>query len=262
MEGEPQLVAECDANLVAFASALARATLGGSVHEVGSSVLVRTGIATPSFNPVFALTPVADVEGLTAAVNDCLVRTETPWLLITVPSVRRGLGRMIDAFRLERRRLYPLMCLRLGPHPATPAGLQIRPATDARDLRAWQRTFETGAGVREGFLSPWIEGRLAMATASPLQLFLGTVDGVPVATSARMTTGRLAGVYIVNTLERHRRLGYGTAMTWAAADGRADGCAFSCLQASAMGAPVYAAMGYRALAEYEYWQPSDVPGPG
>ncbi len=39
----------------------------------------------------------------------------------------------------------------------------------------------------------------------------------------------------------------------AAADGRAEGCLASALQASAEGFPVYARMGYRHVADYRTW---------
>ncbi len=48
-----------------------------------------------------------------------------------------------------------------------------------------------------------------------------------------------------------RRHGVGSALTWAAVDaGRAWGCDTIVLQASEMGFPIYAAMGFRTVVEY------------
>lgn len=257
-ELDPRSRAECDANLRAFTRAIATMTRGGEVREVGPTLLTRTGLPTPSFNCVLALEPVAEVRGVVEAIDAFLISAGVPWQMITTPSVRRDLRRLIDTFELERRRLYPLMTLALGSPPAAPPGLEIQRVTDAAGIQAWEQAFEIGADAPAGFIEPWMAG----LAGSPefrderLRLFLGRVDGVPVATSARMSTGRWAGVYCVNTHARLRGRGYGTAMSWAAADGRSDGRTASCLQASAMGAAVYASMGYRTVGEYEIWQPA------
>lgn len=260
-ETDPNWRAAFDANARAFCREIARRTVGGRVLELGSTLIVRTGIPTPSFNPVLAFEPVGDVPALVRHVRSSFVESKTPWQLVTSPAVRRGLGGLIAAFSLERKRLYPVMGLDLGPTPAAPKELQILSATDPADVRRWGRTFERGANAPDGFIGPWMEGIIAgeRSSPSPMRLFLGLVDGAPVATSARLTTGAITGVYCVNTLEGHRRRGYGAAMSWAAADGRGEGCTVSCLQASAMGAPVYSAMGYRTCGEYEYWQPESPP---
>ena len=81
--------------------------------------------------------------------------------------------------------------------------------------------------------------------------FLGFVDGVPVATSVLVATGRTAGVYGVATIPEYRRRGYGEAMTWhAVREGIARGCEMANLQASDMGRPTYERMGFRVVAPF------------
>ena len=64
-------------------------------------------------------------------------------------------------------------------------------------------------------------------------------------------TGDVAGVYAVGTLRDARRQGVGTAATWAAvAAGRALGSETIVLQSSAMGFPVYEAMGFWTVVRY------------
>ncbi len=90
--------------------------------------------------------------------------------------------------------------------------------------------------------------------------YIGYIDGQPVGTSALVASDGVAGVYNVATLPEYRGRGIGEAMTWhAVRKGVEAGCVIGSLQASAMGQPVYARMGFRTIAPYEsYILP---PGP-
>jgi hypothetical protein len=56
----------------------------------------------------------------------------------------------------------------------------------------------------------------------------------------------------VATLEEHRGNGYGEALTWAAVEGgREFGCRLASLQASKLGQPVYARMGFAHVLDYQ-----------
>jgi hypothetical protein len=55
-----------------------------------------------------------------------------------------------------------------------------------------------------------------------------------------------------------RRRGYGEALTWAAvAGGQRAGCTIASLQASALGKPVYARMGFSDVLGYEHLLPRE-----
>jgi len=76
-----------------------------------------------------------------------------------------------------------------------------------------------------------------------------------VATALQIATDRVAGIYWVATIEDHRRKGYGEALTWAALEaGRELGCTMGSLQASEMGKPVYARMGFDHTTDYVYYE--------
>ena len=79
-----------------------------------------------------------------------------------------------------------------------------------------------------------------------------------VATSILFTTGDVEGIYWVATLEEQRGRGYGEALTWAAAlGGQRAGCRIASLQASQLGRPVYARMGFAHVLDYEHLLPPE-----
>ena len=81
--------------------------------------------------------------------------------------------------------------------------------------------------------------------------FVGRLDGYAVGTSLAIRSDTASGVYNVVTLERARRRGVGTALTWAAvAAGKAWGRDTIVLQSSAMAESMYRAMGFRLVAPY------------
>jgi GNAT superfamily N-acetyltransferase len=79
-----------------------------------------------------------------------------------------------------------------------------------------------------------------------------------VATSLLWATGDVGGISYAAPLEGHRGRGYGEALTGAACEGaRAHGCRLASLQASKMGRPVYARMGFEHVLDYAFFGPPD-----
>ena len=135
-------------------------------------------------------------------------------------------------------------------------GLEMTAVRSPEQLEAFQRT------AFEGFGFPPEAGALLLTEqlleVPEVELCLGTLDGEPAATACVVASGSLAGIYWVATLDRHRRRGLGEALTWAAIRaGMQRGCDVSSLQASALGAPVYARMGFAS--PIRYWNYS-LPG--
>jgi predicted acetyltransferase len=63
------------------------------------------------------------------------------------------------------------------------------------------------------------------------------------------------GITLVGTTPEARRRGLASALTLAALRSAIDaGCTTSTLQATTMGAPVYAGLGYRSLGEMRLWE--------
>lgn len=140
---------------------------------------------------------------------------------------------------------------------AAPAGLRIVPVDSPQTLADFQLAAFAGFGFPAALGARFLTARLLESPETALLVgYLGDeAGGEPVATSMLMATGRVAGIYWVATIEEQRRKGYAEALTWAAlAAGRARGCTIGSLQASVLGRPVYARMGFAQTAEYVHFQ--------
>jgi GNAT superfamily N-acetyltransferase len=133
--------------------------------------------------------------------------------------------------------------------PPLPAGLAINPVTSERGLLQFRALSSLGAR--------WVPS-LAAATDPAVGLFLGDVGGQPVASSRLVCLKTVAEITSVTTAPVFRRLGYGTALTWAAVvEGARRGCTAASLTATAIGYPVYMRMGFRPACTYRTYVPPD-----
>jgi len=81
--------------------------------------------------------------------------------------------------------------------------------------------------------------------------FIGYLDGEPVSAAMTLVHDGVAGIYWVGTVEKARGVGLGWATTAAASNAGLDlGAELASLQASHMGEPIYARMGYQTLYPY------------
>lgn len=95
---------------------------------------------------------------------------------------------------------------------------------------------------------------LAAALDPDVALFVGYVDGAPVAAARVSCLGAVGEVMGVVTDDAFRRRGIGTAMTWAAIDAaRQRGCIAITLTATEMGLPVYLRMGFVYACTLRTW---------
>lgn len=135
----------------------------------------------------------------------------------------------------------------LEGYEAAPGRLLIEPVTQESQLRHWTRIVaaadEVSEALQAGFVEMFKSARFG--TQDHSQLFLGTVDGRPLAASRLFCAGGVAGIYGVATLPQARGQGYGTAMTLAAARaGLKLGYRVGVLYASPSGYPLYRRLGF------------------
>jgi ribosomal protein S18 acetylase RimI-like enzyme len=137
----------------------------------------------------------------------------------------------------------------LSASAAAPPGFTIHRAADRESLEAWRDVFAASYEVPLFAGQAWVDATLAAGPEqAPWQLYLGCLDGRPVATNILFKGAGVAGIYGVGTLPEARRKGIGAAITLKPLlDAREQGYRYGVLYASEEGYPVYRRMGFREL---------------
>lgn len=135
-----------------------------------------------------------------------------------------------------------------GTAPPLPPGLEIRRVDDRSTLHDFVAT------LVDAYPMPGANGT-ALADPSVLggaiHLFVGYLDGTPVATAGTHASHGVNDVEWVSTLPACRGRGVGAALTWAAT--LVDPTSPAVLIASDDGQPVYEAMGYVRVQRLTMW---------
>lgn len=91
----------------------------------------------------------------------------------------------------------------------------------------------------------------------PQRLYLGLLEGTPIATAEVTLSGEVAGVYSIATVEPYRRRGIGTMMTLAPLlEARRVGCRRAILQAAPDGVSIYRRLGFEAYGTITEYKPA------
>lgn len=134
-----------------------------------------------------------------------------------------------------------------------PPGIELRRIGTAAEAEDYWRV-ATLAYASLGFppeVFDFYEDHAGLLAAENAAAFLAYLDGEPVSIAMTIVSHGVAGIYWVGSLEEARGKGLGGALTAAASNAGFDlGAELASLQASAMGRPVYAAMGYEAIYDY------------
>ncbi len=225
---------------------------GGAIRETDGVFAFVTGVPFSLFNGCIVTDRVAsdELDGTLAWVEEQGVPYRA-WILDELlgelgdAPLRRGLELQPDP--------YPGMVLHpVPPSPAPAAGVEIVPCEDVGPGEAVRVAIESG--MPREFAELLYEG--PFAHDPEVQTFVGRLDGRPVGTSTSIDGVGASGVVAVGTLPDARRRGVGTALSWAATDaGRRRGFDTVALQASAMGRPLYEAMGFRTVVTYAEFAP-------
>ncbi|MBI5289123.1 MAG: hypothetical protein HY873_09135 [Chloroflexi bacterium] len=245
------LIARADANYFGAWAAIVATMPEGETRERAGVLITCSGLPVTIFNIAFVTRPLADPD---AALRDAAAFFDERKLPFVV-RVREGVDPASEAaaerMGMVAGGLLPSMILSpMKEPPPVPAGLEIRTAADIAGLRDHAAVVADAFGFPLQLAEQVLTERLL--TLTDTELYVGYVDGRPVASSAMFAVHRTAGVYNVGCVGTHRRKGYGEAMTWHAVRcGGSMGCIMSSLQASEMGAPVYTRMGYETPAHYK-----------
>jgi GNAT superfamily N-acetyltransferase len=250
-----ELLRNCHDNIVEAFRSVSRSLPGARSEEEPGVVRIATPTRGNVFNVVYVTHPPSDANALIERSASFMAEAGVSrWRVEAFPGAESVVGEAALAAGMVPRPTMPGMVLFPTParRPGTPTGLRIRQATTKR---LWETMVKTAARGFGGQPPDDTETLYPFALSRVLRGYVGLVGKKPVATSFTLSYHGVGGVYFVATLPEERGKGYGTALTWSAVAGaRRDGCRASFLQATEMGAPVYARMGYRPVCSYAGWE--------
>jgi ribosomal protein S18 acetylase RimI-like enzyme len=234
-----------DANFIGTFGLIARLIEGGSLERVRGITVAVTGTPVPFFNAAWA-SATTTAEDLGQAVAR-LRAANVPYVVHvpaeTVPAAKAALGLGLTfAGRL------PCFALEPGPLPEAPPDLVIERVGRA-NLDAFLTATEAGFDMPRSLAAQLYP--IAFTEDERVHAFVGSLSGVPVATSLAVRTGDTVGIYSVATVPEARGRGIGTAMTWHLLRDADPGWTLAVLQASDMGRPVYERMGFTLVREFD-----------
>jgi GNAT superfamily N-acetyltransferase len=247
VKSDRELVAAADENFIASFRTLAEHVPDGDCREAPGLFAFATGLPMALFNGCVVTGPV-DKDDLDSAIA-WVKQSDAPfrvWVAAGLSGERSHLARTPGLAAQETP--YPGMTLHPLPEPPAPAAGVIVTPVGAAGFDEFLAVLVEAGLERDLALRLFLPGFVADPAVA---LFVARLEGEPAGTSMAIRSETASGIYNVLTLERARRRGVGTALTWAAVEaGKAWGCDAIVLQSSAMGQSMYRAMGFRLVAPY------------
>lgn len=229
----------------------------GEYLERGDVAIVSCGLPVEQLNWGFLKPPYDGLSATAAAVRSYFADRKLPFRLAFRGDHRQSVQRLESSGWCRRNDPTPGMTFAMPVSLKTPpTHLAIQAVRTPRELVAFREAAFKGFGYPVAAAHIFLNDRFL--GLPQVRLYAGLVEGVVVATSMLVATGAVAGIYWVATIEEQRGRGYGEALTWAAAaGGRELGCGIASLQASKLGRPVYARMGFEHVLDYEHVHPPE-----
>jgi hypothetical protein len=130
-----------------------------------------------------------------------------------------------------------------------PDGFTIDHAIGQKTLAHWRDVFAASYNAPASAGQAWVDATIyAGLEKAPWKMYVGYLNGKPVATSILFNGAGVAGVYGVGTLPEARRQGIGAAITVKPLlDARKQGYNYAVLFSSQIGYPVYQWLGFREV---------------
>jgi GNAT superfamily N-acetyltransferase len=142
-----------------------------------------------------------------------------------------------------------LDALDYGALERTPPGFTIERVTDAVGLERFKQAFIAGLEVPEWAGQAWVDATLALGIGrTPWTMYVGLLNGEPVASNMLFNGAGVASVYGVATVPAARRQGIGAAITLIAyQEAQALGYQHGVLFGTELGVPVYRRIGFHEV---------------
>jgi GNAT superfamily N-acetyltransferase len=171
------------------------------------------------------------------------------------------LGRVLESIGLERAETEVAMALPLGELPErvpSIAGLEVRRVRQAVELETFAELSAANWTPPDANVISFY--RLALGALlrhdSPQWLYLGHLEGVPVATAEATVAEGTAGLYNISTRPPYRGRGIGSMMTWRPLhDALVRGCDLGVLQAAPEGVSIYRRLEFRSFGDITEFKP-------
>jgi GNAT superfamily N-acetyltransferase len=253
-----------EANKIALWTLLFSRFPGTTFHDDPGILWFETGIRHDIFNRVLQtrLEPSALPSTLDRVLGSFQER-RLPFLYHLGPSsLPSNLGSHLQERALIHYETEPGMAVdlhRINEDIPVAPQLIIQPVTTHEQLRQWIGVWE--AGSPSDVIDLWftLYSGICFDVENPLLLFLGLLDGKPVATSGLFCGSEVASIGPVGTLPPYRRQGIGAAMTLSTLqEARRQGYHIGVLTASPMGITTYRRIGFQEVCTFSLylWHPT------
>jgi ribosomal protein S18 acetylase RimI-like enzyme len=128
-----------------------------------------------------------------------------------------------------------------------PSGFTIEEIASEQALQGFKKVFIESYEIPEWAAQAWVDAAMNLGLGrTPWKMYLGRLDGEPVATNMLFNGGGVASVYAVATLPSARGKGIGSAITLKPLlSARDQGYRYAVLFSSEMGIHVYERIGFR-----------------
>jgi ribosomal protein S18 acetylase RimI-like enzyme len=252
-----------DENFVVHATWVVERTTGMTGRRSERLVIADSGLPCDTFNFVCRarLAPRGAPAAAAAAIAH-FAEQRRPFSWWVGPADRPGdLGDVLQSLGLEPAEGELAMALPLAELPGDLApvpGLEVRRVTGPEEL-------ETFAALSAANWTPPDPDVIAfyrlgapalLAHGSPQWLYVGYLDGEPVATAEAIIAAGTVGLYNISTRPACRGRGIGSMMTWRPLhDGRDRGCDLGVLQAAPEGVGLYRRLGFTPFGDITEYKP-------
>jgi GNAT superfamily N-acetyltransferase len=254
----PELI---DASQIAYAT-FRCSFPGAALHDDPGLLWFETGVPLRIFNGV--LRTQLDTATLPAAIDHMVTyfqQRQVPFEWNVGPTSQpHDFDRLLQPYAMRRAEDEPGMAMDLhvlNEDMSPVSNLVIEEVTTDEQLRQWSHTWGAPRDVGAHWYA--LYKGLKLTATSPVHLYLGLLDGEPVATAALFFGLGVAAIHHIVTTHKVRRMGIGAAITLhVAQEARRHGYRIAILTASSLGIKIYRRLGFREYTLFKTyeWHPS------